>query len=73
MLVIELPEDFTDDLADGGMGEDDLTGIVDTKLHFQHLGCAPDHFACIGTDQVDTQDGALFLVHKYIIDSFFTS
>ena len=30
LFIRELPEDFTDDLTNGGMGEDDLTGIIDT-------------------------------------------
>ena len=53
-LVVKLPESLANDLADGGMGENDLPGVGDTHLHLNHFRCAPDDLTGVGADEVDT-------------------
>ncbi len=50
------------------MRKDDLPGIGDAKLQFDHFGSTPDDLAGISADEVDTQNGAFIMKELYGID-----
>ena len=61
---IKFPENFPDDLADGGVGENDLSGVCYLKLLLNHFSRAPDDLARVGADQMDTQNRSGLAVYK---------
>ena len=66
LLVVKQPERLTNDLADGGMREDDLPRILHAQLHFDHLRRAPDNLAAVGADHVHANDRALFPMNQHL-------
>ena len=60
--IRKLPKCFPDDFTDSGVGEDDLLGILHTKLQLDHLSSAPNDFAAVGADHVHAENGTPLLI-----------